>query len=81
MNLSDWLKLNKVSLTEFARRARIERVQAVWKYAHGHAIPSRPNMMKIFEATSGQVTPNDFYDLNTKNAQACPVAAACKVAE
>lgn len=76
MTLLDWLRENSVTLTEFAHQAQISRVQYVWKYVKGTAIPSAPNMMKIFKATNGSVTPNDFYGLGTDNAQTVAAAQA-----
>lgn len=65
MTLHDWLNLNGVSCSEFARKSGINQRQDVWKYARGRSIPSAVNMALIFRATSGAVTPNDFYGLGT----------------
>lgn len=36
---------------------------AVSKWMTGGSLPSRATMVRIYQATRGQVMPNDFYDL------------------
>ncbi len=60
MILSDWLKQEGISPTDFARR--LNKPQAtVARYVTGKRIPEPPIMRDIFDLTGGQVTPNDFY--------------------
>lgn len=60
MKLTDWLKLQGLSNDEFA--AMIDTTAtSVYRYAEGLRIPNEETMGKIYTATKGAVTPNDFY--------------------
>ncbi len=60
MTLSEYLKNNGLTATEFA--ARIGRsVSTVTRAAKGEAIPDVSTMLAIKGVTDGQVQPNDFY--------------------
>ncbi len=60
MTLSEYLKINELTATEFA--ARIGRsVSTVTRAAKGEAIPDVTTMLAIKGITGGQVQPNDFY--------------------
>lgn len=64
MKLADYLSGNEVSTAEFA--AQINATQAtVSRYVTGKRIPDPTIMKRIFVATDGQVSPNDFYALPT----------------
>ena len=64
MKLTNYLSLNDIKQNEFAENIG-EKPARINKYCLGVRIP-RPDVMKsIFEATDGQVTPNDFYNLGT----------------
>lgn len=59
MMLSEFLRQNQVSLTEFA--ARIGTTTAtVSRITDGIVVPRRKLLLRIFEETGGQVTPNDI---------------------
>ena len=64
MKLSDFFKINKTKVNDFAMQVGVVR-SAVYSYAKGEKVPSRETMQKIYKLTNGQVTPNDFYDLKT----------------
>ena len=60
MTLAKFLKINKLTATEFA--SRIERsISTVTRAAKGEVIPDIATMQAIRLATGGQVQPNDFY--------------------
>ena len=61
MKLSDYLRVNKLSLTAFAEIAGLE-VSTVHRAATGKVTPSRRTMEAIIAATNGDVLPNDFFD-------------------
>lgn len=59
MQLADYLTQHGISDAAFARSIGVER-QAVWRYRLGVRFPEKPILLKIFEATEGAVTANDF---------------------
>ena len=69
MDLWKFRQEHGLSLAEMARRIGVVSAATVWRYelAADHPaarIPGRWQMMAIYRATDGAVTPNDFYDLN-----------------
>ena len=60
MKLNEFLALNAVKQKDFAARID-ERATAINKYCLGQRIPRPDVMRKIFAATGGAVTPNDFF--------------------
>lgn len=62
MQLAKYLDENEITDAAFARSIGVER-QAVGRYRAGDRFPEKPILLKIFEATSGQVTANDFAGL------------------
>lgn len=62
MKLSDWLKREDISGAEFARRASISEGM-VSLLSRDETWLSREMAQKIFAATNGEVTPNDFLSL------------------
>lgn len=63
MQLSDWLTLQKINRSEFARRLGVSP-GAVTGWCDGSFWISKDNAQRIFTATKGAVTPTDF--LHTK---------------
>lgn len=62
MNFRSWLEREGVSFSEMGQR--IERTgEAVRRYATGERIPDRETMPKIVRETRGEVTANDFFDI------------------
>jgi transcriptional regulator with XRE-family HTH domain len=59
MKLADYLKQDAVTATSIAD-ATGAAVSTITRAARGEVFPSRELMQRIFEATGGQVTPNDF---------------------
>jgi transcriptional regulator with XRE-family HTH domain len=60
--LKEYLETHKLTLTEFA--ARIEApISSVHRYVTGEYMPKRDVMLRIFDATGGEVTANDFYGI------------------
>jgi len=63
MTFNEWLKKEKISVDFISKKLDFNAATcAKWKY--GQAIPRKPDMLKIVEATKGKVTPNDFYGIN-----------------
>jgi len=60
MRLSDYLTKSGLTISDFARRAKIT-VSTVHRAASGKVTPSAETMQRISEATEGAVQPNDFY--------------------
>ena len=60
MQLSDWLKQSKFSVSRFARQVQVERVM-VYRYIAG-AVPRVSTIRRIEAITNGAVTARDFYD-------------------
>lgn len=59
MKLSEFLRQNRTTLTEFA--AQIGTTTAtVSRIADGIVVPRRRLLVRIFEVTGGKVTPNDL---------------------
>lgn len=63
MKLPSYLKSKKLTQAAFARLIG-ESPQNIQRYVSGKRIPSDEEIMRrIFEATGGAVTANDFYNL------------------
>lgn len=60
MRLLDYLDDVKQTPAEFARLINVSDV-AVHRYLHKGRVPEPGVMARIMAATSGRVTPNDFY--------------------
>lgn len=63
MKLDPWLRLNKVSRSEFARRAGLSPASITALCNDPDAWISRESAERIAAATQGAVTPNDFIGL------------------
>ena len=74
MNLNKYLALNAIKQNDFAEKIG-DKPQNINKYCFGARIPRPKTMKKIFDATQGQVTPNDFYDLPAEPAEDTTPAA------
>ena len=65
MKLSEWMKKNKLSCSDTARKFGIVNINPstnVWRYKEGQRIPRKEEMKKIYLGTDKQVQPNYFYD-------------------
>lgn len=60
MKLREWLKENKMTLDDFAKKIGVTHVH-VSRWQNGRYFPHNKNFRKIHKATGGQVCPNDFY--------------------
>jgi hypothetical protein len=60
--LKDYLERHSLTLTAFAQRIDAP-VSSVHRYVTGESIPAREIMIRIVEATAGEVTANDFYGI------------------
>lgn len=59
MRLTSWLDINGLSDAEFARQVGVER-QTIGRYKFGERFPKPDLLTKIYKATAGNVTANDF---------------------
>ena len=65
MNLFEWRKNNKKTQEEIASDLGVN--QSIYqKWEKGETIPRSDNMQKIVAYTKGEVTANDFYDVEVK---------------
>lgn len=64
MRLDTYLETKTVSDSDFADLIGVSR-QAVHRYKTGERFPEKPVLTKIFEATNGEVTANDFAEMET----------------
>lgn len=78
MKLQNYLALNAVKQKDFAAHIG-EKPARICMYCLGRRIPRPDVMRKIFDATNGAVTPNDFFDLPV-NAPSDVVSAAAEPA-
>lgn len=59
MKLNEYLKTNKISNREFAKMIGVHEF-SIPRYRKGRSIPSLSTLVKIREATNGQVDAEDF---------------------
>lgn len=62
MRFVDWMKTSGWTWDRAAREIGLANGTAARRLAHG-TTPKPATMARIYLATGGQVTPNDFYDL------------------
>jgi transcriptional regulator with XRE-family HTH domain len=62
MKLQHYLVSKETTQAEFARRIRV-KPPTVCRYVKGERIPEPDVMRRIYAATDGNVTANDFMDL------------------
>lgn len=75
MKIREFLKKHRIEQADFAGQIGISP-QAVSCFCLGKRIPRSDVMRKIFDATNGAVTPNDFFDLPVNTASDVVSAAA-----
>lgn len=66
MQLSAWLDKHKINRSEFARRIGVSPA-AITGWCDGSFWITKENAQRIFDETSGDVTPTDF--MNTEAAE------------
>jgi len=66
MNLKQWMTRHGVTGLELAKALGIAS-QTVYRYAHGQRVPGKSMMLRICEATDGEVEPNDFYGVPSRS--------------
>lgn len=69
MRLEQWLKDNRQSRAEFARRLGVPR-STIDRILRDRRSPTHAVMEKIIAATGGAVLPNDFFDLASEPSEA-----------
>ena len=62
MRLEEWLKSQKMTTGQFAKKIGVSRSQ-VHKYLYEGAIPRPEILRRIFIVTNKAVTANDFYGI------------------
>lgn len=73
MRLAEYLDRNDLTNTAFARLVGVQPA-AVSKWLRGKR-PDWPQLLRIRDATGGQVTPNDFLPAETEQARELQDAA------
>lgn len=63
MQLKEYLTKNKVGVSEMADALDLSQ-SACSMWANNQRTPSKENMQKIFAYTGGEVTPNDFFNID-----------------
>lgn len=61
--LKEWLDGKKKRRADMARDFGVKHC-VIRRWCAGENMPSPENMQKIFAYTGGEVTPNDFYNIN-----------------
>lgn len=61
--LREYLSKNKLNCSQFAKLIGVT-MQAVNRYINNCRTPDKDVMPRIFDATNGEVTANDFYNLS-----------------
>lgn len=61
MKLLSWIKISGLSITKVAKLFRVTHAH-IYKYLYYKVIPRPDVMERIFLATEGMVSANDFYD-------------------
>lgn len=77
MKLLNYLERQKIGYAEFARMIASPHRRNIQRYAFGLRRPNHETMLRIYEVTQGEVTPNDFADL-THFSDASRLSAAPK---
>ncbi len=62
MKLASYLKLKEINQKDFGKKIGV-RQSTVCRYILGR-IPTKSIISKIYYATNGEVTPNDFYNID-----------------
>lgn len=63
MDLAEYLKRNKISLAQLAKRCGTS-ASTILRIKDRDVAPSKRVARALWEATKGQVTPNDLYGLH-----------------
>ncbi|WP_341790143.1 helix-turn-helix transcriptional regulator [Rickettsia endosymbiont of Polydrusus tereticollis] len=66
MKLEEWMYITGTSPSKMAESIGVSQ-SYIHKYLHEKTIPRVAIMKRIYIATSGLVTPNDFYDFVSEN--------------
>lgn len=67
MTLKEYIETGNQSIASMAYTLGVSE-HAVHKWVYGQRTPTRNLMVKIFDATGGQVTPNDFFGVGQERA-------------
>lgn len=63
MTLREYLDREGLTYTAFARLIGSQHARTVQRYSENHQVPNPTMMRRIAEATSNDVTPNDFFGI------------------
>ena len=61
--LNEYLKKKNKRIADVARDFEVQHC-VVRRWVLGEVLPSKESMQKIFAYTGGEVTPNDFYNID-----------------
>ncbi|WP_017979869.1 hypothetical protein [Sphingomonas melonis] len=70
MTLADFLSEHELSYAAFGRMIGTKYARTVERYAKGQQPPNPEMLRRIYEATAGVVTPNDFFPFASAPAEA-----------
>lgn len=62
MTLDAWIVSTRTPDNVFADKVGVSRV-TLYRFKTGKRTPDQATMARIFEATGGSVTPNDFFNI------------------
>ncbi len=66
MNLSDWIKIKRLTTIQFAEMLGVSQ-PTVSRWINGVLFPSKKSMTAIMKTTNGEVSPNDFFISKQQN--------------
>lgn len=69
MRLNRYLSENDITVAGFQVSIGARSRNTVYRYLRDGHVPEPLSMRRIFLATGGQVTPNDFYDFDAWRAE------------
>ncbi|WP_343545482.1 hypothetical protein [Sphingomonas paucimobilis] len=70
MTLADYLSEHELSYAAFGRLIGTKYARTVERYAKGQQPPNAEMLKRIYQATGGAVTPNDFFPFASAPAEA-----------
>lgn len=73
MRLGEYLKKEGITPQEFAPKIGV-KWGAIYRYNSGLRVPTKEIMQKIFDATNGEVTPNDILGIPPQDGEECTYA-------
>lgn len=76
MKILDYMKTNRLKQEDFAAQIGVSQ-GTLSRYINGSRIPTPQVFASIYKKTDGQVSPNDFYDLEPAEDTTPAAGSAC----